>query len=218
VKVTTFADTATAEKVAPEITVRIEGTAQGSGVIVERVGTIYKVLTNAHVLQKRGVYSLVTPDGKCYSINSSTIQRLPELDLAIFLFKSPQVYEVAQIGDPGKLTLGQRVYVGGWARSGARLHPRVFLTSEGQLREINSQLPWGYSLTYTNLVRVGMSGGPILDQQGRLLGINGMVRLASNSNKIVASGIKINQFLPYPSGQFKTVPFLSESLITCPRR
>ena len=216
VKVTTLATTPTAEKVAQEITIRIEGTAQGSGVIVERVGTIYKVLTNAHVVQKKGTYALVTPDGKCHSIESSTIQLLPELDLAIFLFKSSFSYEVAQLGDTEKLTAGQKVYVGGWAHSGGRLHSRVFLTSQGELTEINSQLPFGYSLTYTNLVRVGMSGGPILNQKGQLLGINGLVRLAANSDKIVASGINIDQFLRYASGQRKTVPVPSESLITCP--
>jgi len=215
---TTYGSNSTAEKVASKITVRIEGTAQGSGVIFSREGELYKVITNAHVLQKRGVYSLVTPDGKCYSINSSTVQRLPELDLAIFLFTSPFSYEVAELGDTGQLSIGQTVYVGGWARSHGTLHSRVFLTSQGQLTEIDSQLPFGYSLTYTNLVRLGMSGGPILNQKGQLLGINGLARLASSdSNTIVASGIKINQFLSYSSEQGK-VPFVPESLISCPRR
>jgi S1-C subfamily serine protease len=216
-KTTAFASVPEFKKVAQTITVRIEGTARGSGVIVERRGQTYTVLTNAHVLQPTGNYGIVAPDGKCYSIKSDTIRQLPELDLAIFLFSSTIPYAIAQLGNPTQLSPGQTVYVGGWANSGGKLHSRVFFTSQGQLTEINSQLPAGYSLSYTNLVRVGMSGGPILDQQGRLVGINGLIRLNSD-DEIVGSGIKIDQFQRWYSQVIKTIPDPSASAIACPRR
>ncbi|OKH22993.1 trypsin [Hydrococcus rivularis NIES-593] len=216
-KFTAFASVPELKKAAQTITVRIEGTARGSGVIVERRGQTYTVLTNAHVLQPTGSYGIVAPDGKCYSIKSDTIRQLPELDLAIFLFSSTIPYAIAQLGNPTQLSPGQTVYVGGWANSGGKLHSRVFFTSQGQLTEIDSQLPAGYSLSYTNLVRVGMSGGPILDQQGRLVGINGLIRLNSD-DEIVGSGIKIDQFQRWHSQVIKTIPDPSASAIACPRR
>lgn len=206
------------EKISKAITVRIEGTARGSGVIVERRGNTYTVLTNAHVLQHAGSYGIVTPDGKCHSIALNTIKPLPQLDLAIFLFSSNTSYATAQLSDRKPLNPGQTIYVGGWANSGEPvLQSRVFLTSQGQIIEIDSQFPLGYSLSYTNLVRVGMSGGPVLDEQGKLIGINGLIRLDSN-DAIVGSGIKIEQFQRLYAQIVKTIPIPSASSITCPRK
>ncbi|NJL83465.1 MAG: hypothetical protein HC890_11865 [Chloroflexaceae bacterium] len=73
---------------------------------------------------------------------------------------------------------------------------RIFASSEGMVTGIQD-LPLGYALTYNNLVRAGMSGGPIVNQQGQLIGINGLVRLEGNSSQIVASGIPISRYLQW---------------------
>jgi len=217
-EVTVIAATSEVEKISQSITVRIEGTARGSGVIVERRGKTYTVLTNAHVLQQPGNYGIVTPDGKCHGIEANTIKLLPQLDLAIFLFSSNNAYATARLSDRKPLNLGQRIYVGGWANSGEPvLQSRVFLTSEGQITEVDSEFPLGYSLSYTNLVRVGMSGGPVLDEQGKLVGINGLIRLDAN-DAIVGSGIKIEQFQRLYAQIVKTVPIPPASSIACPRQ
>ncbi|MDJ0714635.1 MAG: serine protease [Prochloraceae cyanobacterium] len=210
--------TSTIDKVAQGITVRIEGTGRGTGVIVRRANNKYTVITNAHVLQKPGVYGLVTSDGKCYSIASDTVRRLSQIDLATFVFSSSISYPIAALGNSDRLAPGNTVYVGGWASSGGRLYSRVFLVSKGELTEVNSQLPWGYSLSYTNLVRVGMSGGPILDRQGQLVGINGLVRLVPNSDQIVASGIEIEKFSRSSENVDRKVSLPSSSEIDCPVR
>ena len=176
--------------IAREITVRIEGPSSGSGAIALRNGNTYTVLTNAHVVAKAGSYTVMMPNGDRYSINASSITRLPELDVAILSFTSSSSYRVAELGS-SSVKDGQTVCVGGWTRSGGTLGQRVFVSTEGILTETNSRLPQGYSLTYTNLVRAGMSGGPILNQQGQLIGINGLVRL-TNSDTVVASGISID--------------------------
>ncbi len=87
------------------------------------------------------------------------------------------------------------MYVTGWPRSGGTLRQPIFVTTEGNLTEDNSVLPLGYSLSYNNLVRAGMSGGAILDAQDKLIGINGVVRLIDGSDRIIASGIPINAYL-----------------------
>lgn len=180
--------------IAREITVRIEGPTKGSGAIAQRDGNIYTIVTNAHVVNKVGTYTVFMPNGDRYPINESNITRLPKLDLAIVSFASQSSYRVA-VPSIEPVAVGQPVYVGGWARSGGTLRQRIFVSTQGMLTETNSSLPQGYSLTYTNLVRAGMSGGPILNQQGQLVGINGLVRLADNSDTVVASGIRIEEFL-----------------------
>jgi serine protease Do len=212
------ASTPDVEKVAKTITVRIEGASRGSGIIIERRGKTYTVLTNAHVMQNVGDYAIVAPDGKCYPIEFETIRRLPQIDLAIFLFSSPVSYSVAQLGNSAQLNLGQVVYAGGWANSGANrnVQSRVFLASQGELTEIDSPLDSGYSLTYTNLVRVGMSGGPLLDERGKLIGINGLIRL-TDADAIVASGIKIDLFQRWHPQLIKTIPLPAAAVINCPQ-
>lgn len=189
-----FASSSSVELLAQKIGVRIEGASKGSGVIVDRQNKIYTVVTNAHVVKKSGTYIIVTPDRKCYSVESQTVKKAPDLDLAILRFTSPIDYSIAKARNADRLQIGQSVYVSGWARPVEPLYSRVFIQTEGKLTELNSQLPQGYSLTYTNLVRVGMSGGPVIDREGQLLGINGLVRFADNSDNIVASGIAINNF------------------------
>lgn len=210
------------EKIAQDITVRLEGRSSvGTGVFVERQGKTYYILTNAHVVQQPGSYLIVTPDRKCYNVGSSSIHQLSALDLAVIPLTSPLSYRIPQLGNSDKLTLGQTVYVSGWTYAGDvgdLVRSLIFFGSQGEITEINSKLPQGYSITYSNLVRSGMSGGAILDEQGRLIGINGLLRYAAaNSDTIVASGIGINQFLRWRATQKKPLSAPLTQPISCPR-
>ena len=190
----------TADKVktvAKEITVRIQGPKGGSGVILEKQGSTYYILTNWHVVDKAGDYQVVTPDGQAHSVYYSLVRRVPGMDLAVVPFSSTQSYPLAQLANAAA-TKGNKAYVAGWPISGGSLRQPIFIATEGQLT--GRQTPWnGYTLVYNNLVRAGMSGGPVLDDAGRLVAINGIVRLEDNSDKIVAAGIEINTFLKWRS-------------------
>lgn len=179
--------------IASEITVRIDGPKGGSGFIVEKRGNTYYILTNWHVVDRPGDYEVVTNDGKRYPIYYSLIQQLPNLDLALIPFSSSQRYRVAIPADANLIELGSPIYVAGWPRSGSSLGQRLFLSTKGTLNQ-RQQPRFGYSLVYTNLVRSGMSGGPILDAQGNVIGINGIVQLGTNPDQIVSAGIPINYF------------------------
>ncbi len=179
--------------IAGEITVRIDGPKGGSGFIVEKQGNTYYVLTNWHVVDRVGDYEIVTSDGKRHFVYYSLIQQLPNLDLALIPFSSSQRYRVAIPADANQVVPGSSVYVAGWPRSGSSLGQRLFLSTNGTLSE-RQQPRLGYSLVYTNLVRSGMSGGPILDAEGKVIGVNGIVQLGTNPDKIVSAGIPINYF------------------------
>ncbi len=156
------------ENLARQTTVRIQ-TAQssGSGTIVRRQGQTYTVLTNWHVVAiVRGDRTIVTDDGLLHR-RLGVPRRLEDTDLAIVPFGSAIEYKVA----PSR----RRACSGGTLRS-ARFPAgaQVWAVARGFVELLlPKSLPQGSSLGYTNEVKIGMSGGPIFNAKGFLVGING---------------------------------------------
>jgi serine protease Do len=157
----------------------------GSGAIIARQGNIYTVVTNKHVLRSENPpYWINTSDGKIYK--AKTVDRITfaKYDLAILQFRSEKIsYSVAEIGNSTKLTVGDEVFAAGYPH---RLEHKLTDTSStspnsvgltirsGKISIIlDKNLEEGYKIGYTNDVEKGMSGGPLLNDRGELVGING---------------------------------------------
>ncbi len=191
------------ETKAKGFTVRIDSSskANGSGVIIAKKGNIYTVLTAAHVLCEKiaeektcvnFTYTVVTSDGKTRKIEKSTIIRQEGVDLAVFQFESQDNYPVAEIANYNPNT-GDFVFAAGFPKIGQNPSKWLFsggaildkeqglietrqsdLSNEqgGTLQSVAS-LEGGYELVYTSITFGGMSGGAVLDSQGRVIGIHG---------------------------------------------
>ncbi|MEL7036477.1 MAG: trypsin-like peptidase domain-containing protein [Cyanobacteria bacterium J06592_8] len=194
-------------QVASDITVRIEGPKGGSGVIIEKQSNTYYVLTNWHVVNQAGDYEIVTPDGQRHSVYYSLIRQIPGLDLAIVPFQSSQGYPLAKLANATSVSEGSVVYVGGWPRSASTLGHRLFLSTKGTV-QYRQEPRQGYTLVYDNLVRSGMSGGPVLNEAGEVIGINGIVQLGIDRDQIVSAGIEIERFLSWR--QATTLPVIPQ--------
>ena len=193
-------------QIAKPATVLIEGTGSGSGVIFRKQGNKYFVLTAKHVVEKPEPYRLSTSDGQQYSIPASEIQKIPDVDLAIISFASPQSYPTIKVGNSDRLSEGDSVYIAGWPAAGAAI-PHIYQLTSGAISGLSPRpLPGGYRLIYTNVTRAGMSGGPIFNDQAEVIGIHGQaegreVFLPSQANKseVIKAGfnlgIPINTFL-----------------------
>ncbi|MEN9228721.1 MAG: serine protease [Gloeomargarita sp. GMQP_bins_120] len=162
---------------AREITVQVRvGASGGSGVLLARRDQIYTVVTNQHVLDsdpQATRYSVRTPDGQWHSVRARP--PIPTTtDVALLEFTSAQSYSLAcpqprlpQVGDP--------VFAAGFPFPTDEHPDPGFVMTTGHVRLILPQpLEGGYRLGYTNPIAKGMSGGPVLDQQGRLVALNGM--------------------------------------------
>jgi serine protease Do len=164
--------------IAREVTVLIKGEqGHGSGVIIQRNGNTYYVLTAEHVVRRRDNFKLVTADKQAYEIDYAKIKRLDGVDLAVVKFTSDKNYPVAKIGT-AKASEGQDVFVSGWPSNGAVGNEAggglVRQFTSGSISGFLPKSLSGYSMIYTNVTRSGMSGCPVLDTAGRLVGIHGL--------------------------------------------
>jgi hypothetical protein len=141
----------------------------------------------------------------CYSLEIP--ERLQGLDLAVVTFESYNNYLVASIGNTNNLNLGDLIYVSGWpdpekekdpdtgackgkVTKRARRTASVIVT--GKIDDLN-QTQNGYSLFYLDFTRPGMSGGPVFDQNGFLIGIHGRGSFTKN--------ILVQQYCSYTEPQ-----------------
>jgi tetratricopeptide (TPR) repeat protein len=160
-------------KIAKATTLLIEGQGSGSGVIISKVGNTYFVLTAKHVVQSQQEYTVTTPSGKKHPLDYKQIKKLANLDLAVAQFTSNENLSVAQLGNSETVSQGDIIYVSGWPSSDQGIDGEEALTTDGKVASIRSGHKDGYDLIYTNPTGQGMSGGPILDSNARLVGIHG---------------------------------------------
>lgn len=189
------------ETIATTVTVKLLSSTPGSGVIIARQGNTYYVLTARHVVESilpGEEMAVLTHDGKEHQVNTNNIQKLPDyLDLALVEFSAEEDYQVVTISSyqyplyqTRDYELGFQdndhkpyVFVAGWAFNNPKLvfNPGILFDNSASAisnpdilnPEKVTQDFRGYELTYTNLTSPGMSGGPVLDSNGRLIAIHG---------------------------------------------
>jgi hypothetical protein len=169
--------------IAKQITVMIGGLdGKGSGVIIDKDGNTYTVLTAYHVIKNPGVYDIITYDGEKYRIERS--QNVGKLDLALVKFTSSKNYPIAKIADSRTVREGSTVYYTGFPAEKAN-QPRNYrfipapITGRRQDKE-------GYELSYNGSALPGMSGGPVLNEEGLLIAIHGKAETQS----IIIQGVQ----------------------------
>jgi Tfp pilus assembly protein PilF len=191
--------------IAEQISVRIQGQSPGSGVLLARQGSTYYVLTAAHVVAKPDEYNIITPEGQQYRVNYAQVKKLPGVDLAVLQFTSARDYQLAKLGNSSQVQRGMPTFVAGWPTGGNAITAPTLLFQQGMV-SANSQMPQaeGYGLIYTNNTLPGMSGGPVLNANGELVGIHGKGETeraqATQNSEVVLKvgynlGVPINTFL-----------------------
>jgi tetratricopeptide (TPR) repeat protein/S1-C subfamily serine protease len=189
---------------ARQMTVRIEtGGENGSGVIVARQGRTYYVLTAKHVvadLKTNKQYpspQIVTYDQDRRSATSTVLAE--GVDLAVVRFESSNNYPVARLGEYSQND-GDLAFVGGFPGRGKIDSPlwqwqlnTGGIKSREQAKldtQTNESFADGYDLLYSSISYGGMSGGPVFDTAGNVIGIHGRAESAN----LGSLGISIQTF------------------------
>lgn len=159
-------------QLAQQVTVKVQSSGvSGSGVIFDRTESQnvnrYRILTNAHNLLKAENAQIQTSDGLFYNALRTHAQLLTGTDLAILEFSSRNIYRSAPWSQQPIAKETAVVAVGfEFDRSEVTI-------ADGEVSLVLPQpLKRGYQLGYSGRIRQGMSGGPILDHTGLLLGLN----------------------------------------------
>ncbi|MFN5952225.1 MAG: GUN4 domain-containing protein [Dolichospermum sp.] len=169
--------------IANPITVMIGGLdGKGSGVTMAKHGKTYTVLTAHHVVKKAGygLYEIITYDGQKYEMENKA-QTLGKLDLALVKFTSSKNYPLAKIADSQTIKEGARVYYAGFPANQPRNYRFIPADITGR-----SQNQEGYELSYNGSALPGMSGGPVLNEEGLLIAIHGKAETQS----IIIQGVQ----------------------------
>jgi serine protease Do len=170
----------------------------GSGSIIAHIGNTYYAVTNTHVVrqQKKGeLWGVRTADGEVHKIidDENSIFRfgkftgntdpIPGFDLALVKFSSNINYPVAVLGDSSKLQTGDEVFISGWPNPENLDARRQRQFTGGKVAKISTSPDsnGGYSLMYSNWTKAGMSGSPVFNVRGELVGIHGRGRGTANA-------------------------------------
>lgn len=168
---TEIAAIATATTVKIDNTLGIPG---GSGVIIAKQNNTYTVLTANHVVLNPNVGYVVKIGTAEHAVNGvKSLKGGAELDLAIVTFTAPEAYAVATFGDSAYATAGSNVYVSGYPLSVDINADREHEFTTGMITSIRKDASEGYGMRYQALTRRGMSGGPVFNTSGQLIGIHG---------------------------------------------
>ncbi|MGK7900204.1 MAG: trypsin-like peptidase domain-containing protein, partial [Hormoscilla sp.] len=102
------------------------------------------------------------------------------------------------LGDSSQLVVGKKIYVSGWVGTigPSDEREREYRFRDGNIASTESKTGEGYSLVHTSIIIPGMSGGPILDEQGDVVGINGLAIRVPLVGATEFFGIPINSYKP----------------------
>ncbi|MEG4574137.1 tetratricopeptide repeat-containing serine protease family protein [Microcoleus sp. N3A4] len=168
-------------KIAESVTVQINGEKSGSGTgfIIAKQGTVYTVLTSNHVVaDTKDTYKIRTNTKKEYQVTRSVLLRKSDNDpdIAVVTFNSAESYPVVTLGDSEQAVISTEIFVAGYPGNKAqkRYGPnRIFEFSTGFITSRPLHQTLGYNLRYTAVTKAGMSGGPVFDREGRVVGVHG---------------------------------------------
>ena len=145
---------------------RDEGRASGSGVIVDARGFI---LTNNHVLENAGEVEVRLSDDRKFP--ATIVGRDPKTDLAVVKVDAAgAALPVAELGDSDKLRIGQWAIAIGNPFGLDRTVTAGIISATGRTR-VGVATYEAFIQTDAS-INPGNSGGPLLNLDGRVIGIN----------------------------------------------
>ena len=161
----------------------------GSGSIIDTAGY---VLTNNHVIENAYKVFINFADGS--QAEGTVVGTDPENDLAVLKFNPPRGTElrVVPYGDSGSLKVGQKVLAIGNPFALERTLTVGIVSGLGRPIQTSRQHIIRDMIQTDASINPGNSGGPLLDTQGRMIGINTMIFSPSGGSVGIGFAVPVN--------------------------
>ena len=167
------------------------GTATGTGFVIDRAGHI---LTNAHVVNGASKIEVTLGRKDTSSpIPATVVGKDPSNDIAVLKVNAPaSELHPLPLGDSSQVTVGDPVVAIGNPFGLDRT------ATAGIVSALQRQIQAPNNFTINNVIQTdaainpGNSGGPLLDANGRVIGINSQIESQSGGNVGIGFAIPIN--------------------------
>lgn len=157
----------------------------GTGVIIDPRGYI---LTNYHVVQ--GVKQIEVTTGDRTKTTGRLLAHDPETDLAIIKISLPKQLPTIDIGTSSDLMLAETVAAVGNAYGYEHTVTVGIISQLGRTVQVNEDQVYRNLIQTDAPINPGNSGGPLLNLDGKMIGINVAVRIGAQG---IAFAIPVNE-------------------------
>jgi len=164
------------------------GQGSGSGSVIDEQG---HVLTNYHVVE--GADTLTVSFGGEKTYPAKVVGGDPDTDLAVLqVTGAREALKVVPLGDSDRLTVGQKVLaIGNPFGLDRTLTTGVISGLQRPIEARNGRIIEGAIQTDAS-INPGNSGGPLLDSQGRMIGINSQILSPGGGSVGVGFAVPVN--------------------------
>ncbi|MFM8175290.1 MAG: S1C family serine protease [Pirellulaceae bacterium] len=160
----------------------------GSGSVLDHQGHI---LTNYHVIEDARDIQVTLAHGESYP--AERVGQDPDNDIAVLKINAPvELLHPIPLGDSSQLRVGQRILAIGNPFGLERT------LSDGIISSLNRQLPSRSNRTMRSIIQInaalnqGNSGGPLLNSQGELIGMNTAIATSTGDSAGIGFSIPSN--------------------------
>ncbi|MEZ6048051.1 MAG: trypsin-like peptidase domain-containing protein [Planctomycetaceae bacterium] len=160
----------------------------GSGMVIDSLGHI---LTNFHVIEDANRVEVNLFDGSSYE--ASLIGADPVNDIAIIQIEAaPEILHPVAFGESSQLKVGMKVYTIGNPFGLERTMTTGIISSLNRTLQVRENRTIKSIIQIDAAVNPGNSGGPLLDTQGKLIGVNTAIASKNGQNAGVGFAIPVN--------------------------
>ena len=162
-----------------------EGT--GSGFLYDTEG---RIVTNYHVIENAEELSVTLADGEVYPATIVGVD--PSNDLAVIRIEADNLPEPVALGDSDNLRVGQFVVAIGNPFGLERTLTVGVISSLGRVIKSPDGRFIGEAIQTDAAINPGNSGGPLLDLQGRVIGVNTAILSPSRASAGIGFAVPVN--------------------------
>jgi S1-C subfamily serine protease len=153
------------------------GKGLGAGVLIDEQGSI---VTNSHVVDGAAKITVTLHDGT--RVPAELIGNDPQSDIALLHVTLPHGQHVpASLGDSDKLEIGQKVLAIGHPFGLGYAFSTGIVSGFGKLLEPKQELFQERVIQTTTPMNLGNSGGPLVDSEDRVVGINSAILMGAQN-------------------------------------